>query len=404
MKRHISAAVTRVLMCAAVVPIPAVAAEIMPAGEPVMTDTVAADPAAHHSVVGKVKSLAGKVIDYFGNSNKHRSGGAMDFSVIGGPYYTSDMGLGLGIVASGIYGHGVDDDVTPPSNVSLFGKVSTKGFGSLGIRGTHISRSEAQRFNYRLEVLCDPSDFWGIGYEMDNNDANESRMRRIGVQLRGEALFKVLPDFYVGPVLSYDFVKAHDIERPELLDGERTTTWAGGAGVTLSYDTRDVLTYPHRGVYVTVSQMFYPKFVGNHYAFSSTSIQADWYHSVWKGGVVALDFRSELNYGSPSWYMLASVGGSYYLRGYYEGRYRDKGMMSFQAELRQRVWRRSGAVLWAGAGSVFARPSEIMMRRMLPNVGVGYRWEFKKDVNVRLDVGMGKSGQWGFIFNINEAF
>ena len=45
-----------------------------------------------------------------------------------------------------------------------------------------------------------------------------------------------------------------------------------------------------------------------------------------------------------------------------------------------------------------------MMRRMLPNVGVGYRWEFKKDVNVRLDVGMGKSGQWGFIFNINEAF
>lgn len=46
----------------------------------------------------------------------------------------------------------------------------------------------------------------------------------------------------------------------------------------------------------------------------------------------------------------------------------------------------------------------IRMSRVLPNFGVGYRWEFKKDVNVRLDYGFGKSGQSGFIFNINEAF
>ncbi len=37
-------------------------------------------------------------------------------------------------------------------------------------------------------------------------------------------------------------------------------------------------------------------------------------------------------------------------------------------------------------------------------MGVGYRWEFKKNVNVRLDYGFGKSGQHSFIFNINEAF
>ena len=44
------------------------------------------------------------------------------------------------------------------------------------------------------------------------------------------------------------------------------------------------------------------------------------------------------------------------------------------------------------------------MDRILPNFGIGYRWEFKKDVNVRLDYGFGKNGQKGFIFNINEAF
>jgi hypothetical protein len=39
----------------------------------------------------------------------------------------------------------------------------------------------------------------------------------------------------------------------------------------------------------------------------------------------------------------------------------------------------------------------------LPNYGIGYRWEFKKRVNVRLDWGFGKR-QMGVIFSINEAF
>lgn len=353
---------------------------------------------------GQHTSIIKRLLDYFGETNKRKEHKKFDFSVIGGPYYTSDIGVGIGVVASGIYGHGVSDDSVPPSNVSLFGKLSTRGFGSLGIRGTHISGSEAQRFNYRVELLADPSDYWGIGYVMDNNSANESDMHRIGVQFKGDALFRLAGGLYVGPTVMYDFVRASRIERPDLLDGQRSTTWAGGAGVTMSYDTRDVLTNPHRGVYLTVTQSFYPRFIGNHYAFSRTSLQADWYRSVWRGGIVALDLRGEMNYGHPSWYMLASTGGSYYLRGYYEGRYRDKGMVAFQAELRQKVWRRSGTVLWLGTGTVFARPSEIMMKRMLPSVGTGYRWEFKENVNVRFDVGFGKAGQWGVMFNINEAF
>ena len=71
---------------------------------------------------------------------------------------------------------------------------------------------------------------------------------------------------------------------------------------------------------------------------------------------------------------------------------------------RQHVWRRNGIVVWAGAGTVFLKFSAMRMKHVLPNYGLGYRWEFKKDVNVRLDYGFGKSGQSGFIFNINEAF
>lgn len=354
--------------------------------------------------VAKRPGLVRRVIDYFDRANEEKPGGGLDFSIIGGPYYSSEMGFGIGVVASGIYGHGVANPDCPPSNVSLFGKVSTKGFGSLGIRGTHISADESLRVNYLAEVVADPSDYWGIGYEMANNDANKSRIKRNGVNAEVTALAHLGHHLYFGPMATYNFVRSHDIQRPELLEGMRGTTWAGGAGVTLTYDSRDVLTNPHKGVYVAVTQCFYPKFIGNRYPFSSTRIQADWYKSVWKDGIVAADVRSEFNTGHPSWHMMASVGGSYYLRGYYEGRYRDKNMMAAQVELRQRVYRRSGIALWAGVASVFSHFSEVQMRRALPNLGLGYRWEFKKDVNVRIDVGFGKHGQSGFMFNINEAF
>ena len=102
--------------------------------------------------------------------------------------------------------------------------------------------------------------------------------------------------------------------------------------------------------------------------------------------------------------MMALLGNSDLMRGYYEGRYRDKHKIEAQLEIRQHIWRRNGIVLWAGAGTVFNKFSAIMMKRILPNYGLGYRWEFKKNVNLRLDYGFGKAGQGGFIFNINEAF
>ena len=61
-------------------------------------------------------------------------------------------------------------------------------------------------------------------------------------------------------------------------------------------------------------------------------------------------------------------------------------------------------VIWGGLGTVFHKFSAIRGERLLPNWGIGYRWEFKKNGNVRLDYGFGKRGMQGFVFNINEAF
>ena len=125
---------------------------------------------------------------------------------------------------------------------------------------------------------------------------------------------------------------------------------------------------------------------------------------MWKGAVIAYEYNVLMNWGDVPWCMMATIGNSYSMRGYYEGRYRDRNKMDTQVELRQHVWRRSGIAVWAGAGIIFDRFADMRPGHILPNFGVGYRWEFKKNVNVRLDFGVGKRGQTGFIFNINEAF
>lgn len=374
------------------------------ASELSVTDSISSAEKVDTMALRAGKSWVNRILDYFNDSNKNKKHKRFDFSVIGGPHYASDTKFGLGLVAAGLYRTDPNDSILPPSNVSLYGDVSSVGFYMLGVRGNHIAPKGRYRIDYHLYFYSFPADFWGIGYEMGDNDANKSDMKRWQAQAEVSFLFRVADNFYIGPMASYDYVIGKHIERPELLQGMDQHTWNVGAGVSLVYDNRDNLTNPHRGIFLNINQMFRPEFMGNDYDFSATAFRFDAYQRLGKGTVLAEDIRANLNFGNPSWGMMAELGGTHSMRGYYEGRYRDKHSLEATVELRQHVWKRNGIVVWVGAGTIFPKFSALRSKQILPNAGVGYRWEFKKNVNVRLDYGFGKSGQSGFLFNINEAF
>ena len=94
------------------------------------------------------RSFFKKFLDYFNDANKEKKNKKFDFSVIGGPHYSSDTKFGLGLVAAGLYRTDRNDSILPPSNVSLYGDVSTVGFYLLGVRG-NSGTSES-----RLHVPC----------------------------------------------------------------------------------------------------------------------------------------------------------------------------------------------------------------------------------------------------------
>lgn len=365
-------------------------------------DTVVAVEVAADTV--KSRTRFQRFIDYFADANKEKKHKKFDFSVIGGPSYSNDTKFGIGVVASGLYRADPADSLLQPSNVSIFGSVSTSGFYVVGIRGSHLFPQDRFRLDYSVHTISFPSYFWGLGYDQGKTDGNKSSYTRKQNTVKLDFLIRVADNLYIGPGANFDYIYGKNIDRPELFEGQKSTVISTGFGASVVYDTRDFQTNAYRGVYLKLEQKFFPSFTGNKYSFIRTDFIADYYKQVWKGGILAFDFHTQLNYGGTTpWTMMARLGGSYRMRGYYEGRYRDNNLTEVQVELRQRVYRRSGIAVWVGAGNVYKDFSNFHWNQTLPNYGVGYRWEFKKRVNVRLDYGFGK-GQSGFMFQINEAF
>ena len=348
------------------------------------------------------KSFLKKVSDFFSLDGGGTPSNPSRVSVIGGPYYESVSGLGISAVAASSFRLKGCDSTQQSSNVLLSGSITTKKFWDVMLKGNLVLPGHDFRINYLLDFEYLPSYYWGIGYENGNNPENKTQQPKHDAVVRLDMLFNLAEGLHFGPVVQWNYMNSAAIDRPELLDGQDRILRHYGFGAAIQYDTRDLITDAKSGCYLYLSQMIRPKFLWNKYAFSTTEFKASYYHTLWRDASLAAELCGTFNFGSPSWDMMAQVGDRYRMRGYYTGRYRDKHMWTTQVELRQHIWHRHGVVLWVGGGNIFHDSASF--KHFLPNFGVGYRFEFRRRTNIRLDFGFAKGSQCGFMFNINEAF
>lgn len=348
-------------------------------------------------------NLFRRIYRYLQQSNEVRNDKKFDFSIIGGPHFSKDTKLGLGIVASGLYRLDRTDTALSPSNISLYGDITTTGFYLLGIDGNTIFPRDLYRLDVNMYFFSFLSQYWGIGYENGKRNDGYTRYKRKEMQIKLDFYRKIAPNTFIGITGMYRHVNGKDFKDIRFLEGERNKISSLGGGVILTYDSRDFIPNPYKGTFAKIEHTFFPKFLGNGYSFQRTDLQIRHYDRLWKGAVLAYDFSGTFNSGNIPWSMVALLGGPYRMRGYYEGQYRDNNLIVAQIELRQKVYKRHGVVVWGGAGNVFPKFSKFRWKETLPGYGFGYRWEFKNRVNIRLDYGIGK-GQSSFYFNINEAF
>lgn len=357
-------------------------------------------PAKAHNGIFK------KIVNYFRDSNKQKPNKKIDFGFIPGPNYSATTGLGLGLLGTATYSADHTDPTLPRSNASVYSNMTTAGFFVVGLRGNHIFPHESFQLDYKVNLSTFSTSYWGMGYANADNDDNETDYRRNRINAMARFMVKLAPNTYIGPFVNYRVTQASDVNEDfsYLWQGQDKTIHTYTAGLSFTYDSRDFMLNASKGVFVQIDQTFTPRCFGNgKYNFSTTEATFATYGKLWKGAILAGELHGQFNYGHIPWSQLATVGSNDRMRGYYEGRYNDKNVIEGQVELRQHIKGRNGVVAWVALANAFPNFINIAWRYTLPNAGVGYRWEFKKRINIRVDYGFTRNGG-GLIFNINEAF
>lgn len=172
---------------------------------------------------------------------------------------------------------------------------------------------------------------------------------------------------------------------------------------TFSYDSRDFLPNARQGQALDLRYTWYAPSLGSDTRFNTTEIQYNYYYPLDEKTVLAFDNYARFASGDVPWDQYSRLGNGRQMRGYYDGRYQDNHVFASQVEYRRKLDWRHGIVLWAGGGTMSESARHLGGGHWLPNVGVGYRFEFKPWMNVRLDFGVGKQSS-GFYFQVGEAF
>ena len=150
--------------------------------------------------------------------------------------------------------------------------------------------------------------WWGVSYE--GCSANPvSGYTRQQLRLDTDYRYKMLPGFYLGATLNLNYTRALNMGAPEYLEGQKDSYYFTGLGLSLQYDTRDLIMNPSRGIYFMAREVIYPKVFSTHdRTVWGTTIIFDAFVPAWKGGVVAFDLYGQLNSRDTPWTLREEPG------------------------------------------------------------------------------------------------
>jgi hypothetical protein len=303
---------------------------------------------------------------------------------------------------------------TRVSNIFAYATITTKGQNRLNISTTYWSPQNKYHFFAGIGRIDFPIDFYGIGNDTRKASADRLGQKRYRLLLEGEK--QIAKNLYVGFVAGgykYDFTNANPTgifnTSPQVEDR------AGGTfvyiGPSLIYDNRNNNTYTTKGVIVNAYYNIRQGIFGNNsYNGGFFNIEYAQFIPVSKKLVLGLNIQEQSLTGTRSpFYLLPTLGNDEIMRGYYEGRYRDRNLLVGQAELRYRLSERFGVVGFVGAGEVFR--SSFALSALKPNLGGGLRYFFdiEKGLAVRVDYGIGQqpAGEQrasGLYIGLGQAF
>ncbi|TAF46335.1 MAG: hypothetical protein EAZ51_02315 [Sphingobacteriales bacterium] len=330
--------------------------------------------------------------------------------------YSQEAGLQLGI--AGIYSFYTDINNLNNKASTLFTNLiySTKGQNRISLKTDIWSKNNSYHIIGDIRLAQTAFDFFGLGNSTKFIDADKLLLRqtRFGADVEKE-FFKNL---YLGLGAEFDKQKIKDVIPGGIFTSKTESDKTGGEALFLKltqlYDSRNNSIYPDKGYYVRTRFGIAPDFFGGN-NFTGNHIDVDFrlFKKMGKNLILGINANFEaLNYTKnvEAFYFMPQLGGDQMMRGYYIGRLRGQNLLASQAELRYRIVPRLGIVGFMGTGMVYQN-SELALRNLKPNYGVGARFFFdlEKALSLRLDYGIGEKPEGekrisGFYISLGEAF
>ena len=183
-----------------------------------------------------------------------------------------------------------------------------------------------------------------------------------------------------------------------------------GGGLGLFYDSRDQLFFPRRGVVADLTGLLRNRArasdpTGQSTTFDRYSADVSSYHTLSTHTVLAFNYFASFTAGTAPFNAMSLLGGTKRMRGYYEGRFRDKNAALVQAELRFDVYKRLGAAVFGAVGVL--GDDNRLLRTDDPKgaYGAGLRFTVNRrdHINIRVDYGLGNNSS-GLYVTVGEAF
>lgn len=249
---------------------------------------------------------------------------------------------------------------------------------------------------------------FGVGNE--TLEENKEPFNANYPRLRLNALRLVCPNLYIGIRYWFDDYQIVGVKDGGLLSLDEVTGSDGGIisglGPMAVFDSRDNIFFPTSG-YLAEFEFFRnaPAF-GSEFTFTRLSLDAAGYFAVGKKKVLAMNALLVQNFGEPPFQQLAFIGGPKKMRGFFEGRFRDRKLWMLQAEYRAPLFWRMGWVAFAGMGSVSRSTDDLFAQKVHLAFGAGLRVRLTNEdpINLRFDVGVNDEGGIYPYLTVTEAF
>lgn len=325
-------------------------------------------------------------------------------------FKTPEVGIAYGVSGSFAFKtSGQKDTLTRTSIIQGTGFLTTHHQNVQAIDAAIYFPKENYILLGQLAHSYFPDKFWGMGNKTPDKPWEHYTYEQFYISPHIKK--KILRRLWVGALYEFQAVYNISYNKGGLYD---SATFPGknkynvsGAGLSLSYDTRNSTFWPTKGLYILSQFTDFRKELHSDFNVVKWITDVRYFKKIYNNRhILGFQFLNYETFGQTPLRELAALGGSNNMRGFYQGRFRANNMLSLITEYRLHLIGRFSTVFFGGVGDVYDHYNELSVNNIKCSYGAGLRFSIlaKEKLNIRVDYGYSSNFNRGLYVTFGECF